>query len=80
MLRYGWTLTEQRDPITTGETQYTVGTIFLVLFNIITGVFTLGNAGPLVGTIAAARAAGYEVFNIILRVNLIIQLIIYITL
>ena len=40
------------------------------------GIYTLGNAAPLVGTIASARAAGYEVFNIIHRVNLIIQLII----
>ena len=78
LLRYGWTLTEQRDPIT-GEAQYTVGTILLVFFNIIIGIFTLGHAAPLVGTLASSRAAGFEVFNIIHRVNLIIQLIIYIT-
>jgi ATP-binding cassette subfamily B (MDR/TAP) protein 1 len=64
---YGWTLTEQKDPIT-GESNYSVGTLFLVFLNVIIGVFTLGNAGPLIGTIASARAAGYEVFKIIHRV------------
>jgi ATP-binding cassette subfamily B (MDR/TAP) protein 1 len=60
-------LTEERDPIT-GQSNYSVGKVLLVFFNIIIGIFTLGNAGPLVSTIATARAAGYEVFNIIHRV------------
>ena len=63
-------MTEERDPVT-GEPSYSIGKILLVFFNIIIGVFTLGNAGPLVGTIANARAAGYEVFNIIHRVIIV---------
>ena len=63
-------MTEERDPIT-GESNYSVGTIVLVFFNLIIGIFTLGNAGPLISTIATARAAGYEVFNIINRVKII---------
>lgn len=64
---YGWTLTEELDPVT-GLPKFTVGEILLVFFNIIIGVFSLGNAGPLIGTIASARAAAYEIFNIIDRV------------
>jgi hypothetical protein len=61
--RYGWTLSEGPNP------EYTVGKILLIFFNIVIGVFSLGNAGPLAGTLASAKAAGYEVFMIINRVN-----------
>jgi ATP-binding cassette subfamily B (MDR/TAP) protein 1 len=64
---YGWTLSEQRDPVT-GLPEFSVGKILLIFFNIITGVFSLGNAGPLLGTLANARAAAFEIFNIIDRV------------
>ena len=63
---YGWKLTEDED--------YTIGKILLVFFNIIIGVFSLGNAGPLAGQIATARAAAFEVFKIIDRVRLGIKL------
>jgi hypothetical protein len=66
--RYGWSLTRNIDPIT-GEPEYTVGKILLIFFNIIIGVFSLGNAGPYVGTLASARAAAYEIFKIIDRVR-----------
>jgi ATP-binding cassette subfamily B (MDR/TAP) protein 1 len=56
---YGWTLTE-----TEGSS---VGTILLVFFNILIGVFSLGNAGSLIDTITNARVAAYEIFNIIDR-------------
>jgi ATP-binding cassette subfamily B (MDR/TAP) protein 1 len=60
---YGWKLTEDEN--------ITVGTILLVFFNIIIGVFSLGNAGPLIGTIASARSAAFEIFKIIDRTPLI---------
>jgi ATP-binding cassette subfamily B (MDR/TAP) protein 1 len=66
---YGWTLTEAKDEAT-GLYQYSVGTILLVFFNILIGVFSLGNAGPLLGNVASARAAGYEVFQIMNRVSI----------
>lgn len=56
---YGWTLTIEED--------YTVGKITLVFFSIIMSVFSLGNAAPFVTTLASARGAAYEVFNIIDR-------------
>lgn len=64
---YGWTLTEQIDPVTK-KSEYSIGNVLLVFFNIIIGVFSLGNAGPLAGTLASARAAAYEVHKIIDRV------------
>ena len=67
---YGWTLSEQIDPVTKLP-EFSVGKILLIFFNIITGVFSLGNAGPLLGTLANARAAAFEIFNIIERVPLI---------
>lgn len=63
---YGWTLTRNLD--SNGQPEYTVGKILLVFFSIIIGVFSLGNAGPFIGTLATARAAAYEVFQIIDRV------------
>jgi ATP-binding cassette subfamily B (MDR/TAP) protein 1 len=53
----------------TGEADYTVGKILLVFFSIIIGVFSLGNAGPFIGTLSTARAAAFEVFKIIDRVS-----------
>ena len=64
---YGWTLYLEKDPIT-GVAQYSVGKILLVFFIIIIGVFSLGNATPYFSTLATARAAAYEVFQIIDRV------------
>nr|QUF59436.1 ATP-binding cassette transporter Abcb1-3 [Brachionus angularis] len=63
---YGWKLSEQKDS-KTGEPEYTIGKILLVFFNIIIGVFSLGNAGPLAGNLANAKGAAYEIFNIIDR-------------
>jgi hypothetical protein len=63
---YGWTLTETdscRQP------EYTVGKILLVFFSIIIAVFSLGQAAPFVSTLAIARAAAYEIFEIIDRVR-----------
>ncbi len=57
---YGWTLSESDG--------FSVGGILLVFFNILIGVFSLGNAGPLVNTITSARVAAYEIFRIIDRV------------
>ncbi|CAF0897005.1 unnamed protein product [Brachionus calyciflorus] len=62
---YGWTLSEF-DPVTLKQ-KYTVGKILLVFFNIISAVFSLGNAAPFMGTLTIARAAAYEVFSIIDR-------------
>ena len=59
---YGWRLTKK------SPDDYSVGTIILVFFNIIIGVFSLGNAAPFIGNFANARAAPYEVFQIIDRV------------
>lgn len=64
---YGWTLTETKDPVT-GLSDYSVGKILLVFFNILIGIFSLGNAAPFMGTLANARAAAYEIFQIIDRV------------
>ena len=64
---YGWTLYLEKDPIT-GLSQYSIGKILLVFFVIIMGVFSLGNAAPYFSTLATARAAAYEVFQIIDRV------------
>jgi hypothetical protein len=38
---YGWSLTEEVN--SSGKSDYTVGMILLVFFNIIIGVFSLGN-------------------------------------
>ena len=70
---YGWTLTYQIDPAT-GKSEYGIGKILLVFFVIIIGVFSLGNAGPYAGTAATARAAAYEIFNIIDTVILLVFL------
>jgi len=43
------------------NSDYTIGKILLVFFNILCGVFALGNAGPFFGTAASAQAAAYEV-------------------
>ena len=64
---YGWTLTLIKDPVT-GVAQYSIGKIMLVFFEILIGVFSLGNAAPYFGTMASARVAAYEVFKIIDRV------------
>ena len=58
---YGWSLT--RD-----SSDYTVGTILIVFFAIIVGVFSLGNAAPFFATLTTARTAAYEIFEIINRV------------
>jgi len=63
---YGWTLTKS-DPC--GEPEYTVGKILLVFFSIIIAVFSLGQAAPFVSTLAIARAAAHEIFEIIDRVS-----------
>lgn len=68
LLRYGWTLTKV-DPAT-GVAEYSIGKILLVFFSIIIGVFSLGQAAPFITTLATARAAAYEVFDIIHRVSL----------
>ena len=41
----------------------------LVFLSVVIGVFSLGNAGPLIGNIANARGAAYKVFDIIDRVS-----------
>ena len=41
----------------------------LVFLSVVIGVFSLGNAGPLLGNIANARGAAYKVFDIIDRVS-----------
>nr|QNH67866.1 ATP-binding cassette transporter subfamily B member 1 X2 [Brachionus rotundiformis] len=56
---YGWTLSLNIDP-TTGLPEYTIGTILLVFFSIIIAIFSLGNAGPFVGTLATSRGAAFE--------------------
>jgi ATP-binding cassette subfamily B (MDR/TAP) protein 1 len=63
---YGWSLTVPESP--GQEAEYTIGKILLVFFSIITGVFSLGNAGPFIGTLTSSRAAAFEVFKIIDRV------------
>ena len=40
----------------------------LVFFSILIGVFALGSAAPYFGTAASARAAAYEIYQIIDRV------------
>ncbi len=50
------------------EPEYTVGKILLVFFSIIIGIFSLGQAAPFASSLASARAAAYEVFQIIDRV------------
>ena len=39
-----------------------------VFFLVLIGVFSLGNAGPFIATLSTARAAAYEIFEIINRV------------
>lgn len=63
---YGWTLTTQTD--SNGEKEFTVGGIVFVYFSIIIGLFSLGSAAPFISTLAAAKAAAYEVLQIIDRV------------
>jgi ATP-binding cassette subfamily B (MDR/TAP) protein 1 len=62
---YGWKLTQDLSK------NYSVGTIILVFFNIIIGVFSLGNAAPFISTFGNSRAAAYEVFQIIDRVRIL---------
>jgi hypothetical protein len=65
---YGWKLTiDEKD-------NYKVGTVIIVFFSIIIGVFSLGNAAPYFATLTTARTAAYEVFDIIKRVNNIFYL------
>ena len=66
--RYGWTLSISDDPINK-PAEYTVGKILLVFFSIIIAVFSLGNAAQYANTLTTARAAAFEVFKIIDRVN-----------
>ena len=66
IFRYGWSLTEEVDA--QGNSSYSVGIILLVFFNIVIGVFSLGNAGPFFSTLASSKAAAFEVFNVIDRV------------
>ena len=62
---YGWKLSrDERD-------NYQVGTVVIVFFAIIIGVFSLGNASPYFATLTTARTAAFEVFDIIKRVNII---------
>nr|QUF59434.1 ATP-binding cassette transporter Abcb1-1 [Brachionus angularis] len=63
---YGWTLSLNTDPVT-GQSEYSIGKILLVFFSIIIAVFSLGNSGPFIGTLAAGRGAAFEVFKIIDR-------------
>ncbi len=65
---YGWKLTQNIDPVT-GEPEYTVGKILLVFFNIIIAIFSIGQAIPFANNLALARAAAYEIFQIIDRVT-----------
>nr|UOU03319.1 ATP-binding cassette subfamily B1-1 [Brachionus rubens] len=62
---YGWTLSIP-DPVT-GVQEYSIGKILLVFFSIIIAVFSLGNSGPFISTLATGRGAAYEVFKIIDR-------------
>ena len=64
---YGWTLSINYDA--QGVPEYTIGRILLVFFSIIIAVFSLGNAGPFITTLATSRAAAFEVFKIIDRVS-----------
>nr|QNH67928.1 ATP-binding cassette transporter subfamily B member 1 X2 [Brachionus plicatilis] len=63
---YGWTLSLNNDPVT-GLPEYSIGKILLVFFSIIIAIFSLGNAGPYIGTSATGRGAAFEVFKIIDR-------------
>ncbi|CAF0950412.1 unnamed protein product [Brachionus calyciflorus] len=63
---YGWKLSTNIDPVTNKQ-EYTIGIILLVFFSIIIAVFSLGNAGPFIGTLATGRGAAFEVFKIIDR-------------
>ena len=65
---YGWTLTESDN---CAEPEYSVGKILLVFFSIIIAVFSLGQAAPFISTLAIARAAAYEIFEIIDRVKIL---------
>lgn len=67
---YGWRLSLEIDP-ETGLAEYTIGKILLVFFSIIIAIFSLGNAGPFIGTLATGRGAAFEVFQIIDRVKLL---------
>lgn len=60
ILRYGWKLSTESD--------FTVSDLLLVFFTVITAVFSLGNAAPFLTTFASAKAAAYEIFEIIDRV------------
>lgn len=59
---YGWRLFEIEDG-------YKPGKILLIYFCILYGVLNLGNATHIIGTLATARAAAYEVFSIIDQVS-----------
>jgi len=59
---FGWRMFET-------EVGYTPGKILLIYFCILYGMLNLGNASHIIATLATARAAAYEVFNIIDRVN-----------
>ena len=57
---YGWKLSTESD--------FSVSDLLLVFFTVITAVFTLGNAAPFLTTFASAKAAAYEIFEVIDRV------------
>lgn len=45
------------------------GTVFTVLFSVMTGSFALGGAGPSIAVIATAKGSAYSIFEIIDRVS-----------
>ncbi|KAM4702863.1 ATP-dependent translocase ABCB1-like [Rhinophrynus dorsalis] len=56
---YGTKLTtDERDT-------YTIGKVLIVFFSVLIGTFSLGQAAPNIESIANARGAAYEVYNII---------------
>lgn len=57
---YGWHLS------ITGD--YDVGRVLLVFFNVITAIFSIGNAAPFISTMSNSKGAAYEVFKVIDRI------------
>jgi ATP-binding cassette subfamily B (MDR/TAP) protein 1 len=46
------------------------GTVFTVLFSVMMGSMALGNAGPQIAVLAAAKGAGAAIFEIIDKVSI----------
>uniref|UniRef100_A0A8C4US32 ATP-binding cassette sub-family B member 5 n=1 Tax=Falco tinnunculus TaxID=100819 RepID=A0A8C4US32_FALTI len=57
--------------LTTEEENYDIGRVLIVFFSVLIGAFSLGQAAPNLESVANARGAAYEVYQIINKKRLI---------